>query len=501
MVLIALSLWSGAGSCLPHSSPRAADAGLQAAGVATHAGTRSIGSRSPGGTTSPHSTPSLLRVREFHEQVEVLHPVGASDVLDIVIYRSFPSPAASQDIIVYAQGFGQLDFSNCQPGLPGTHPDQLVHTDAMRDFARQGYVVAQFQYRHRGLDAPNPASGLPVADRAWRQRDHYVRDANALITVAQHVRAKPYTTDRVAFLGTSHGTWVVYTAVSDHPGLLDRSGLDIRTVIGAGEFANHLADMDMVLGFTEPYRRIRKPLGATFGYAVYLEDLDPWANDFHELRRGDLRSHPGLSQALYRFSASGDDRLIRLLEAAWFTEGCTLNDVSAICWPQCLHSVLTDLCLQLGAGCNAGDPYDLDNWFSQEVLDTIQFWENNRGPGGSLDPKDQGWPSDHLAMVLRNLSPSYIGSSPASGPLTQRAMFLIAEGDHNFEQNGRGFNKTDALDILRNRLAGTPGYAIPTVNALLVPNSDHCVHLDYLRLPECGLDLIRDELAQAFATP
>ncbi|HJL15974.1 MAG TPA: hypothetical protein RMH99_09970 [Sandaracinaceae bacterium LLY-WYZ-13_1] len=393
-------------------------------------------------------------------RVPVDHPDGFRD--EVWVYTVVPSEGADLPIVVYAPGQGQGGIANCEPDA------RSFGTPNARALASRGFAVAAVRYRNVGDGAP----GIGVL----RMRDHHARDARALLGAARALRDRlgARGSDRVAFVGSSMGTWPALWAVSAHPDVADlQDGLDLRTTIVHGETGNHLSNGADRCGeetSEQPDVRVRFAAGA----AQAALRTEATALGLPEVTAADLEAGRPLGDAI-RHSLT--ERGVELLRAVFFEaadpslEGCGgAEGLPAECAGlDCLTSLYVS---RFG---NA----PVSELLRSDVIEArCAFSAETPDPGPET--------GNRFVTGLREQSPAYAMPGP---PRVSRALSLLSEGDPHHDPAAQALllERLESLGISVPRPPPNPG-----------PSCGHGDYEDSSR-PECGLDLIAAELDAAFA--
>jgi hypothetical protein len=415
---------------------------------------------------SPAGTPSAgIPAGDGAHRISVPLPGGGVD--EVWIYAaSPPGEAARLPVVVYGHGLNN-ELANCAPDAgPGGIDSFGAHSfgsPRMADvLAGAGYLGVTVLYRNKGNGAP----GVGVL----RPRDHYVRDARALLAAARWARDRHGRgSGRVAFVGHSMGTWPAFWAVTNRVDLADlQVGLDIRTVVLQAETANHITNVSQPECSQGKQPNLGPYWGVTFIAAQSPDGV---------LRAGDLTGD-GPVAAL--FAASYTELGLELLRTAFFTpadvdiEGCAeLAGLPPSCDNRCVFETVKRR--------YGGDPLPpAKDLYRRPLLEADQalcdLGADAADPGAEL--------GNPFLAVMRNTSPAYA----AEGLVTGRALPLLARGDEHYDEA--------ALRRLTDKLAAL-GAEVPDPPLHL---GTECSHGSYWSTdkPQCGLDATLAELVAAF---
>ena len=395
----------------------------------------------------------------------ILVPLGGDDSDEIWIYAASPSVGDQLPVLVYGHGLNG-EVVNCAPDAGsdlGSWGARALGSPAEVDrYAEAGYLAVGVLYRNKGDGAPGTGR--------LRLRDHYLRDARALLAAARWARDHHGRgSERIALIGSSMGTWPAFWAASDLPELADaQQGLDIRTIILYAETANHITNVSH-RGCTPGESLIGAYWGLTFIGAAAPQ---------HEISAADIRDGAVGQVVAQGFTELGVDALETLYfePADPSIAGCApLDGLPPTCSTDCLHN--TGLVLWGGSIPPAVDRYRAPILEADAALCSL-------GP----EARDPGLNTGNPFLdVMRATSPVYA----ATGLRTTRALPLLARGDSHYHQAGLA-RLTASLSAL--------GASVPEPP---IDYGPQCGHQDYFdeSLPHCGRDRILVELEAAFATP
>jgi hypothetical protein len=395
-------------------------------------------------------------------------PLSGGAVDDVWIYAASPPGATGPlPVVVYGHGLNN-ELANCAPDAgPGGIDSFGAHafgSPGIADsLAKAGYLGVTVLYRNKGDGAP----GLGVL----RPRDHFVRDARALLAAARWARDRHGRgSERVAFVGHSMGTWPAFWAATNRDDLADlQSGLDIRTVILQAETANHITNISQPECSQGKQPRLGPYWGVTFIAALSPDGV---------ITAGDLAGDGPVANL---FAASYTELGLDVLKTAFFSpadteiEGCAeLAGLPPSCDRRCVFATVKKL--------YGGDPLPPAEDLYRGPLVDADAALCVLG-AAAADPGPQ--PDDPFIAIMRSTSPAYA----AEGLLTGRALPLLARGDDHYDEA--------ALRRFTDKLAGL-GARVPDPPLDL---GTECAHGTYWSTakPQCGLDATLAELTAAFA--
>ncbi len=401
-------------------------------------------------------------------------PLADGTLDPLWIYAASPAGPGPYPVVVYGHGQGG---SNVLPACvttsaPPTHVDVAPSVAVADALATAGYLGIAVFYRY--FDEP------PVLGRVT-QRDHYLRDAAAMLSAArwgrdQHGRGS----SRVAFTGNSMGSFPATWAVAPAPPLAAlQAGLDVRAAIPSGMLGNHLANSlpqaarvdDPTLTAAQRVTLITLTINGLVGFRA--SEAGTGVIDASNLPALAVDLTP-LGQALYA---------ALFLDPPPAIAACAgLVGQPASCSGSCASAVISDRITQ-GAG---GQVRGAD-WFTAATLQAFTYWD----PPAAIDPGPTA-PSS-LLRWMRAMSPAYALPGPL---LTANVLPLVSTSDHTLPAQTQGSPAPGQLYLDHLRAVGA---IIPTPPLLVTAAG--CDHDDYFlpARPECGWDLVSAHLAAALA--
>ncbi|MEO8703946.1 MAG: hypothetical protein ABI867_28105 [Kofleriaceae bacterium] len=395
-------------------------------------------------------------------------PTLAGGTEPVWIYVATPAGPGPHPVVVYGHGQGVGNVVNCTPDRAPDDDDARSASRIADALAGEGYLTVAIFYRNRG--ATIPAAG------ELRGRDHYLLDARAFLAAAQLAHDRLGGDSRAALIGVSMGSFPATWATAPRAELADlQTGLDLVTTIPTAMLGNHIGNTgrskDLLATPDLATRRTGIALAglASVGPRTALA-LDP------SLIAGDLAG-----DAAGGLTAAGAELVRRVFVDAPDASLPGCNSLPAACSSACLTSTFDAVAASRGL-----TDVTASDWLTQDTLDAIDYWD----PPTAIDP---GATDNVMLSRQRELSPAY----SLTGPLrTRRMLPLTSIGDHVVTGQLAGSNAAAELYLARLRATGV---TLPDV--IPVVSDAGCDHGDYLdpSRPQCGWNLVLDELATAFA--
>ncbi len=421
-----------------------------------------------GGDAGDAAAPATL---ETFARLSVAQPTGTDELW---VAATAPEGSGPLPVVVFARGKGLKDLTNCAP-LSGPRDAALARDTRQRAqaLARLGYLAVAVAYRNVG-------DGAPSGD-AFKPRDEDVLDARAVLAAAQWARSEhPRGSGRVAFIGTSMGTWPALWAASTRPELAELQGqLDVRSVVLTGESASHLSNAApdaAALGSTNESERAVGLMGLVLRAVVTAARVARLS----EVRDADFQAPGVFRERLEAWLTPRGLALGRALltrpppSAAARCAAERAAGTSASCSTDCAGAVL-EAALPPGAT-SLGPSTD---WVTSVTLEAFGFYQPPRVDPGAA-------PANPLLAALRSGSPALA----VEGLLTHRALSLLSQEDPHAD---------DAAQQQLIRTLRALGATTPDAPQLTTDTRGACGHEDYHDpARRCGFQLIQAELAEAF---